>query len=92
MSSVNWDKLGNDTLTQIQHWTANADITNAHSLFRTLGNTSKRIPNVAKSNIVLNRPKTPINFLINLISHRLGFSIVSTSTLSVAIVISGRIS
>jgi uncharacterized membrane protein (Fun14 family) len=37
VSSVNWDKLGNDTSTQIQHWAANADITNVHSLFHTLG-------------------------------------------------------
>jgi hypothetical protein len=34
---VYWDKLGNDTSTQIQHWAANADITNVHSLFHTLG-------------------------------------------------------
>ncbi|MGB6593474.1 MAG: FUN14 domain-containing protein [Candidatus Nitrosopolaris sp.] len=33
VSTVNWDKLGNDTSTQIQHWTTNADITNVHSLF-----------------------------------------------------------
>src|SRR5215472_4272969 len=37
VSSVNWDKLGNDTSTQIQHWAANADISNVHSLFHTLG-------------------------------------------------------
>ena len=37
VSSVNWDKLGNDVSTQIQHWAANADVTNAHSLFHTLG-------------------------------------------------------
>jgi uncharacterized membrane protein (Fun14 family) len=37
VSSVNWDKVGNDTSTQIQHWAANADITNVHSLFHTLG-------------------------------------------------------
>jgi hypothetical protein len=34
---VNWDKLGNDTSTQIRHWAANVDITNVHSLFHTLG-------------------------------------------------------
>ena len=37
VSAVNWDKLGNDTSTQIQHWASNVDITNAHSLFHTLG-------------------------------------------------------
>jgi uncharacterized membrane protein (Fun14 family) len=37
VSTVNWDKLGNDTSTQIQHWAANADVTNVHSLFHTLG-------------------------------------------------------
>src|SRR5215470_5210691 len=37
VSTVNWDKLGNDTSTQIQHWAANADITNIHSLFYKLG-------------------------------------------------------
>jgi uncharacterized membrane protein (Fun14 family) len=37
VSSVNWDKLGNDTSTQIQHFTANVDLTNVHSLFHTLG-------------------------------------------------------
>jgi uncharacterized membrane protein (Fun14 family) len=36
-STVNWDKLGNDTSSQIQHWAANADITNVHGLFHTLG-------------------------------------------------------
>jgi uncharacterized membrane protein (Fun14 family) len=36
-STVNWDKLGNDTSTQIQHWAANVDVTNVHSLFHTLG-------------------------------------------------------
>ncbi|HXX96938.1 MAG TPA: hypothetical protein VEL11_07470 [Candidatus Bathyarchaeia archaeon] len=34
---VYWDKLGNDTSTQIQHWVTNADITNLHGLFHTLG-------------------------------------------------------
>jgi hypothetical protein len=36
-SPVYWDKLGNDTSTQIQHWAANVDVTNVHSLFHTLG-------------------------------------------------------
>lgn len=29
---VNWDKLGNDTSTQVQHWASNADVTNMHTL------------------------------------------------------------
>jgi uncharacterized membrane protein (Fun14 family) len=37
LSAVNWDKLGNDILTQIQHWATNVDITNVHSIFHTLG-------------------------------------------------------
>ena len=37
VSMVNWDKLGNDTSTQIQHWATNVDITNLHGLFHTLG-------------------------------------------------------
>ena len=37
VSVVNWDKLGNDTSTQIQHWAANVDLTNVHGLFHTLG-------------------------------------------------------
>ena len=37
VSALNWDKLGNDTSTQIQHWAANVDISNMHSLFHTLG-------------------------------------------------------
>jgi hypothetical protein len=37
MSAVNWDKLGNDTSTQIQHFSANINVTNVHSLFHTLG-------------------------------------------------------
>ena len=37
VSSVNWDKLGTDTSMQIQHWSANVDVTNVHSLFHTLG-------------------------------------------------------
>ena len=36
-TTVNWDKLGNDTSTQIQHWAANVYVTNVHSLFHTLG-------------------------------------------------------
>jgi uncharacterized membrane protein (Fun14 family) len=37
VSVVNWDRLGNDTSTQIQHWTYNVDITSLHGLFHTLG-------------------------------------------------------
>ena len=37
VSAVNWDKLGNDTSTQIQHLSSNVDLTNVHSLFHTLG-------------------------------------------------------
>jgi uncharacterized membrane protein (Fun14 family) len=37
VSGVNWDKLGNDTSKQMQHWATNADITNLHGLFHTLG-------------------------------------------------------
>ena len=37
VSMVNWDKLGNDASTQIQHLAANIDVTNVHSLFHTLG-------------------------------------------------------
>jgi uncharacterized membrane protein (Fun14 family) len=37
VSTVNWDKLGNDSSTQIQHLATNADITNLHGLFHTLG-------------------------------------------------------
>ena len=37
VSTVNWHRLGNDTSTQIQHWAANVDVTNMHSLFYTLG-------------------------------------------------------
>jgi uncharacterized membrane protein (Fun14 family) len=37
VSTVNWDRLENDTSTQIQHWAANVDITNVHSLIHTLG-------------------------------------------------------
>ena len=36
VSTVNWDKLGNDTSTQIQHWASNVDITNLHGPFHTL--------------------------------------------------------
>ena len=34
---VYWDKLGNDTSTQIQHWATNIDVTNLHGIFHTLG-------------------------------------------------------
>ena len=34
---VYWDKLGNDTSTQIQHLAANIDVTNVQCLFHTLG-------------------------------------------------------
>jgi uncharacterized membrane protein (Fun14 family) len=27
VSAINWDKLGNDTSTQIQHWATNIDLT-----------------------------------------------------------------
>ncbi|HXX98882.1 MAG TPA: FUN14 domain-containing protein [Candidatus Bathyarchaeia archaeon] len=37
VSTVNCDKLGNDSSTQIQHWASNIDVTNVHSLFHTLG-------------------------------------------------------
>jgi len=37
VSAVNWDKLGNDISTQVQHWAVSVDITNAHSLLHTLG-------------------------------------------------------
>jgi uncharacterized membrane protein (Fun14 family) len=37
VSAVNWDKLGTDTSTQVQHWATNADITNLHGLFHTIG-------------------------------------------------------
>jgi uncharacterized membrane protein (Fun14 family) len=37
VSTVNWDKLGNDTSTQVQHWVTNVDVTNVHSIFHTLG-------------------------------------------------------
>jgi uncharacterized membrane protein (Fun14 family) len=37
VSTVNWDKLGNDASTQMQHWAANIDVTNLHGLFHTLG-------------------------------------------------------
>ena len=35
--TVNWDKLGNDTSTHIQHLATNTDITNLHGLFHTIG-------------------------------------------------------
>ena len=37
VSVVNWDKLGNDTSTRIQHLAASVDVTYVHSLFHTLG-------------------------------------------------------
>jgi uncharacterized membrane protein (Fun14 family) len=37
VSAVKWDKLGNDTSMQIQHWASNVDVTNVHSVFNTLG-------------------------------------------------------
>jgi uncharacterized membrane protein (Fun14 family) len=37
VSAVNWNKLGNDTSTQVQHWVTSVDVTNVHSLFHTLG-------------------------------------------------------
>jgi uncharacterized membrane protein (Fun14 family) len=37
VNTVNWDKLGNDTSAQVQHWAANADITNLHGLFHAIG-------------------------------------------------------
>jgi uncharacterized membrane protein (Fun14 family) len=37
VSAINWGKLGNDTSIEIQHWAANADITNLHGLFHTVG-------------------------------------------------------
>jgi uncharacterized membrane protein (Fun14 family) len=37
VSAVNWDKFGNDTSTQIQHWANNVDVTNVHGLLHTLG-------------------------------------------------------
>ena len=37
VSTVNWDKLGNDTSMQIQHWASNVDLINIHSIFHTLG-------------------------------------------------------
>jgi uncharacterized membrane protein (Fun14 family) len=36
VSTVNWDKPGNDTSTQIRYWAANIDVTNG-SIFHTLG-------------------------------------------------------
>jgi uncharacterized membrane protein (Fun14 family) len=37
ISSVNWNKFGNDALAQMQHWAANIDVTNLHGLFHALG-------------------------------------------------------
>ena len=36
VSTVNSDKFGNDTSMHIQHWLANVDVTNVHSLFHSL--------------------------------------------------------
>jgi uncharacterized membrane protein (Fun14 family) len=37
LSTVNWDKLGNDSSTHIRHWATSNDVTNLHGLFYTLG-------------------------------------------------------
>jgi uncharacterized membrane protein (Fun14 family) len=37
ISSVNWNKFGNDATAQMQHWATNVDVTNLHGLFHTLG-------------------------------------------------------
>src|ERR1700746_1819745 len=38
VNTVDWDKFGSDTSTQMQHWVTNADmLTNLHGLFHTLG-------------------------------------------------------
>jgi uncharacterized membrane protein (Fun14 family) len=37
VGAVNWDKLGNDTSAQIQHWAVNVDVTNLHGLFHMIG-------------------------------------------------------
>jgi uncharacterized membrane protein (Fun14 family) len=37
VTAINWDKLGNDASTQIQHWAANVDVTNVHNIFHTVG-------------------------------------------------------
>jgi uncharacterized membrane protein (Fun14 family) len=37
VTTINWDKLGNDISTQIQHWASNIDVTNLHGIFHTLG-------------------------------------------------------
>jgi uncharacterized membrane protein (Fun14 family) len=51
VSTVNWDKLGNDTSTQVQHWATNADTTNLHGLFHTIG-----IPVALTSGTIVGRP------------------------------------
>jgi len=51
--------------------------------------TSKSRPKVRKSNTELTRPKVIINLRMALMSQRLGWSTISSSTMSVAIVISG---
>jgi uncharacterized membrane protein (Fun14 family) len=37
VSTINWDKIGNDTSTQIQHRASNVDVTNLHGLFQSIG-------------------------------------------------------
>jgi uncharacterized membrane protein (Fun14 family) len=37
VSSVNWDKLGNDISMQLHSWATSVDITNLHGLFHMLG-------------------------------------------------------
>jgi uncharacterized membrane protein (Fun14 family) len=37
VSVVNWDRLGNDTSTQVQHWIGNINLNDGHNLLHTLG-------------------------------------------------------
>lgn len=37
INSVNWDKIGNDTSTQVQHWATNIDLSGAHGILNQLG-------------------------------------------------------
>ena len=37
VNTVNWDKLGNDTSTKIQHLGTHVDVGDVYSLFHTLG-------------------------------------------------------
>jgi uncharacterized membrane protein (Fun14 family) len=37
ISTVNWDKLGNNTSVQIQHWIGSVNLNDGHSLLHTLG-------------------------------------------------------